>query len=486
MSMPSTYANFVQSPLPGHSPNSTRNLSSRDGYSPGHLAAPTNSNTINGLRANPMNETAPLPAPRKGADAYEFPVGGLASSPPPQAKPRTNRAQPRDARLDNTTMMDLADYARSTGPENEKQLPKALSSRPGTSATVKTVKSTSNTIRTMPAPPVPTARPTTQQSQGSKSVGARTRFQAREPTVPRKSGTNDLIEFLREGPPSSAGVNGKLSTGEGRASAASTQNSSVAPRSIQESMKSSTALLASNRAQQKKVSGATSHRSTAARNAPVPQRDTMPTRKQRRVTDPYAIDDSDDDVEDPLTPAQAKKTQNESLIDFLRNTAPPPGSSPPPILAGSFNAASSTAAAGAVRRQTSNQGVRERIMRSTSRSSLNRKTSVNQSQPIVKTDEPQQHYRSTGQARETSSQLVQTGKNIDSHKPTTVTDAQHVDRLQARGPTSSSRTNTADLANYLKNSGPPVVPVRGPVRHPSVLKEEAGFLRFFSRRKAMK
>lgn len=212
----------------------------------------------------------------------------------------------------------------------------------------------------------------------------------------------------------------------------------------------------------------------------------MPTRKQHRVRDPYAIDDSDDDVEEPLTPAQAKRTQDESLIDFLRNTAPPPGSLPPPILAGSSNAALSTTAAGTVRGQSSNQGIRERIMRSASRSSLNRKASVNRSQPTVKKDEPPQQYRSTGRARETSPHLVQTGKKIDIYKPTTVTDAQHADRLQARGPTSSSRTDTADLADYLKNSGPPDVPAGGAVRHPSVLKEEAGFLRFFSRRKAMK
>jgi hypothetical protein len=425
------------------------------------------------------------------AAAYESPTRGVPSSPAMQARPRTNRAQPRDARLDTTTMMDLADYARSTGPESEQQLPKALSSRPGTSATVKTMKSTSNTIRTMPAPPMPRARPTTQQSQGSKSVGARARFQPREPTVSRKSGTNDLIEFLKEGPPSSAaGTNGNLSNGEGRASAASTQNSSVAPRSVQESMNSSTALLAANRTQQKKVNGATSDRSAVARNAPAPQRDAMPARKQRRVRDPYAIDDSDDDPDESQGPVQAKRAQDESLIDFLRNTAPPPGSSPPPILAGSSNATSSATASGPVRRQSSNQGIRERIMRTASRSSLNRKASVNQSQTAGKNEEPSQYHRSTGQASETSPHLVQTGKKMDSNKPSNIPTAQHVDRnrshMKARGPTSASRTETADLADYLKNSGPPDVPAGAPVRHPSIVKEEAGFLRFFSRRKAIK
>lgn len=90
-------------------------------------------------------------------------------------------------------------------------------------------------------------------------------------------------------------------------------------------MNSSTALLTSNRNQQKKVNGATPDRSAVARKAPPPQGDAMPARKQRRVRDPYAIDDSDDDFTDDQTPAQAKRTQDESLIDFLRNTAPPPG-----------------------------------------------------------------------------------------------------------------------------------------------------------------
>ena len=417
-------------------------------------------------------------------------VGGSALSTSTQAKLRTNRAQPRDARLDNTTMMDLADYARSTGPENEQQLPKALSSRPGTSTTVKTMKSSSNTIRTMPAPRIPTTRPTTQQSESSKSVGARARFQARDPTVSRRSGTNDLIEFLREGPPASAGgLSSQTSIGNGRASAASTQYSSVAPRSIQESMNSSTALLDSNRAQAKNVVDVTSEYRSAGGNAPAPQRNGMPARKQHRVKDPYAIDDSDDDLDEQHTAAHAKRSQDESLIDFLRNTAPPPGSSPPAILAGPSNASSAAAAAGSVKRQSSTQGIRERIMRSASRSSLTRKGSVTHSQPATSNDDSRTYYRSGGNARDTSPHLVQTGKKIDAYKPTTVTHAAHVDRnrshMKARGPTSSSRTGTADLADYLKNSGPPDVPA-AQVRQPNIVREEAGFLKFFSRRKAVK
>lgn len=380
--------------------------------------------------------------------------------------------------------MDLADYARSTGPETEQQLPRALSARPGTSGTAKTVKSTSNTVRTMPAPPVPVTRPSTVQSQGAKRVGAHTRFEAREATVPRRSGTDDLIEFLREGPPSSPGhVNGYLPNDNGRASAASTQTSSVAPRSIQESMNSSTALLASNRAQSKKVNGVHPSTPAAVRQAPQSQRDATPARKQQRVRDPYAIDDSDDEMDEEQGPSQTRKTQDESLIDFLRNTQPHPGSSPPPILGGS----SVSAAAGVVKRQSSTQGIRERIMRSASRSSLNRKASVNNSRPAPTNDDnPPQYYRSTGTARETSPHLVQTGKKIDSYKPTSVTHAPHIDRNRAQkfaqAPISSRRTETADLADYLKNSGPPDTPAR---RRSSV-KEEAGFLKFFARRKAMK
>jgi hypothetical protein len=382
--------------------------------------------------------------------------------------------------------MDLADYARSTGPENEQQLPRALSSRPGTSGSAKTAKSTSQTIRTMPAPPVPTTRPSTVQSQGAKSLGGHTRFQARDATVPRRSGTNDLIEFLREGPPPSPGqLNGHLPNDNGRASAASTQNSSVAPRSIQESMNSSTALLASNRAQLKKLNGVYPSTPAAARQTPQPQRDAMPARKQRRVRDPYAIDDSDDEQEEQPSASPARRTQDESLIDFLRNTQPPPGSSPPPILAGS----PASAAAAGVKRQPSTPGIRERIMRSASRSSLNRKVSVTNSRPPPTNDDnPPQYYRSTGSAREASPHLVQTGKKIDSYKPTSVTHAPHVDRNQAqkvaRQATNSRRTETADLADYLKNSGPPESPAQ--VRRASSVKEEAGFLKFFARRKAMK
>lgn len=420
--------------------------------------------------------------------APESPAGGVIPSSSSPTKSRSNRVQPRDARLENDTMRDLADYVRSTGPANEQQLPKALSSRPGTSATMKTLPTTNDAARTTPMPPVPATRPMTQQSQSSKSVGARTRFQAREPTVARRSGTKDLIDFLKEGPPSSpsspGGVNGQLSNETGRASAASTQNSSVAPRSVQESMNSSTALLASNRTQPSKVNGMSTAATPTQRQLPQRQRDDMPARKQRRIRDPYAIDDSDDEAEEQQTPAQAKRTQDESLIDFLRNTAPAAGSSPPPVLAGSSAGPSNAAA------QPNNQGIRERIMRSTSKSSLNRKASVNTSRPPRTDSKVAPYNRSTTQARAASPHLSQKGRKIDSYKPTTVTHAPHLDRERkenfARPPTSSGRTETADLADYLKNSGP-VETVGIPImRQSSIVKEEAGFLKFFSRRKAMR
>ena len=54
----------------------------------------------------------------------------------------------------------------------------------------------------------------------------------------------------------------------------------------------------------------------------------IPTRKTRRVRDPYAIDVSDEELEDheELAPSTKKRvqTQEESLIDFLNNYAPPP------------------------------------------------------------------------------------------------------------------------------------------------------------------
>jgi hypothetical protein len=169
----------------------------------------------------------------------------------------------------------------------------------------------------------------------------RPKYQARGATVDYKDDNSDLIDFIRRGPPNGTGnpripravapfrttmdsdqlsgavggraVDAQLRDAEFRSSPASTHaESSVAP-SIQSSINSHSALLSRNKPMSY---------DTVEDDMP------MPKRKTRRVRDPYAIDLSDEELEDDdkPTPMPTKKvqTQEESLIDFLNNYAPPP------------------------------------------------------------------------------------------------------------------------------------------------------------------
>ena len=186
----------------------------------------------------------------------------------------------------------------------------------------------------------------------------------------------------------------------------------------------------------------------------------MPKRTQRRVPDPYAIEDSDDELDqDLVTPKQ--KTEEESLIDFLRNTVPPPAA-----------ASSSTATPSTTPKESSNSALKDRLLRKASLSGVSRNGTLKKS-----TVSPPGYKGTTNGAREESP-----------HQPTEPTHAAHLDRgrqkpravIEPRDPRSGG--DSRELAAYLMNSGPTETPL--PLSQP--IKEEAGFLKFFSRRRTVK
>lgn len=112
--------------------------------------------------------------------------------------------------------------------------------------------------------------------------------------------------------------------------------------SVQSSINSSSALLpAVNRNKPLPKSNTTGGRYGGADTSATFDDDMpMPKRKTRRVRDPYAIDLSDEDEMDEeeylaaITPGQRSKpqqTQEESLIDFLKNVPPPPPEPTPEV-----------------------------------------------------------------------------------------------------------------------------------------------------------
>ena len=249
----------------------------------------------------------------------------------------------------------------------------------------------------------------------------------------------------------------------GRTSAASTQDSSTVSQSVQSSTNSHTALLDRSRKMilGPSMNGARTGASTISSSQSA-ARDAMPKRKQRRTRDPYAVYDSDDDIEEVATPKP--KRDEESLIDFLRNTAPQPSMTAQPVVA----ATSSTALRQGLEKKSSSSAIRDRI-RNTTIPGLNRKNSVTATDPPA-------YSRGTAPRAE-SPHLSQAGSKLDSYKPTQPTHAAHVDRFR------SSRINgtVSNSADHLPNTEQFRVARTG-----NATKDESGFLAFFSRRKSIK
>lgn len=344
-------------------------------------------------------------------------------------------------------------------------------------------------------------------SSVSDRSATRLKFQARDARPARNTETADLIDFIREGPPRKAGdhridrnvapfrttmdsddlnalapprdVNGRDSLG-------SAQDSSIAARSVQESTNSRTGLLDPPRITSARVPNGVSPATNGVTRQTIPEQG-MPQRKRRAPKDPYAIDYDDDDLEEEEPVVKpVRRTQEESLIDFLRNTSPPPGMTTQPILA----VASRVPAANTkdLRQTASNSKLKDVLSRERPTSQRNGTAPPQASATSQRNGGPSSPRPNT--ARATSPHLTQSGSKIDSYRPTKATHAGHVERnrtTRSRGEArESSRTRgsgTADLADYLRNSGPPE-PVRAASQTKSPSKDQAGFLKFFQKRSA--
>ena len=437
---------------------------------------------LNGLRANPAS-TGPPPTQQK-----YIPSSKSVPPTPTTSKTKSSLGSPREARVERDNIRDLADYARSTGPDGPGQLPKAL---PSATAQSKSGSSTGTT----------SARP---------STGSRTRFLARDATVSRHAESSELIDFIREGPPRVPGdhridrkvapfrttmdsddLNGiapeRNADHNGTASVASTQNSSVA-RSMQSSVTSRTALLESSNRNKTQAAAPTKQPASMTLRQSALAGDGTPKRTRRRVRDPYAISDSEDDDLEETAPPPKTKTQEESLIDFLRNTAPPPNMTTRPIMTSD----SSTTSSSTIRPQSSNPGLKDRLLHTATMNGMNRKMS-NSTRPKrdAEAAPPTTTYTNNA-ARPESPHLTQMGSKLDTYRPTKPTHASIMERnrqrskIEAREPRTGG--NTSDLADYLRSSGPPPsAKVGGEAKEDEdAMKEQAGFRKFFGRNRSVK
>ncbi|EGC41402.1 conserved hypothetical protein [Histoplasma capsulatum var. duboisii H88] len=466
------------------------------------------SSKLNGLRIHSPSTASP--------NKSTFVESSVVKSNRPQSSiHKSATPQARDPRVERESLRDLSEFIRSTGPDQTPAAPINHSKR-----TTSLINSNSGqTTRKLSLSGSGTSSMTSSRASHTltKEMPKRTapRLEARPAVTPKDNGTSDLIDFIREGPqdglhriprtvaPFRTTMDsdefllnpGRAHRDPGKQSyAPSSHTDSATTKSGPSSFNSRTGLLDStNRA---------NIRTQPSLPAPGGALDTgeraMPPRKQRRVKDPYAIDfdSDDDDFETELLSGglKAHKEEEESLADFLRNAPPPPDlDQAPQLLSVNMNATNKA-------KMKSSTSMRTRLMRATSvdkipstklsRSSLrsyksNATTVSSQVGPAVSIPETTRLKVSRSNSHIKGSYSPQSSyrarANTQSNGGTN-----GVQRSQ-RSPPRGYQTSTAELADFLKNTGPPE-PVARPGSRSSFSEERekgngGSFTRMFSRMK---
>ncbi|KZF18964.1 hypothetical protein L228DRAFT_51584 [Xylona heveae TC161] len=451
-------------------------------------------------------------------------------------RPRQPSLPSRDARIQNESTRDFADFIRSTGPANEAvnqpaalHISPPLTPRPPTSVSS---KSRTPTITTSPKrkeigmsptglhPIISDARRDIPPSAGSSSTR---RFQARDAATSNADTSSDLIDFIRQGPPSDPYAhrfggqgNGGLKSvaptrttmdsdelsvaGNGRSrgvvSMASTVESSVNAKSGHSSMNSRTGLLSHPNGFDKPTAAHVGRLMTS--DPPVPQR------KQRRVRDPYAIDSDseDDELEENIKP----KRNEESLIDFLRNVPPPFEPEPPrPVSSHTQKSGRTILQKSPGPKAKSRAGGKAISKGAISKPTLIPLPPQHAAMPSLTTSGAphlslNQHLHDSPllpdslRLGNTHLDAMSRTTSIRSTQSSNPDPVRHVYIPPSRsgprsGPNFQARSgrldnsSTSDLADFLKNSGPPPGWQSQPKPLPILVKEESTFSRVFGRRK---
>ncbi|KAJ9297484.1 hypothetical protein DTO271G3_4259 [Paecilomyces variotii] len=445
---------------------------------PGEDQTRPNVRVINGLRANPP--AGPVTAKYK---PIEIPMSASASAKAPNSK----NVQPRDARSTVQSTRDFADFLRSTGPPGQPHMASGSGAHD--------VESRTHT-------PLSQQRPGT---QSSRRTGPR--LQARPATASKEDQTSDLIDFIREGPPTAGARRIPRTVAPFRNTMDSDELLSLGPRTDKEA----TATSSTGSTRNSSINAAYSDNSRTGlmesanranvRTSPVVQQsslpkgkpsgfpseddDMRPVRKQRRVRDPYAIDSEDeDDLEELLEGPKAKpQREEESLLDFLRSEPPPDfgtDSAPPQpfiINAGPPKSSSGMSAASAMK---------ARLLRN---ASLDRFPTAKQARTSLRSRRPTNSTANAGQnvVPPVPSSIQQAPSNtgaLNRSIPEKSDYTNNVDRGQGSGMASPPRrqTETSALADFLKNTGPPEPPA---YRTSPTLDDEksSSFTKLFTRRK---
>lgn len=387
------------------------------------------------------------------------------ASPPVSMRNRTGPVpQARDARVPRESMQDFADFIRSTGPPGADTRANGSSTR------------SSNTARSITGQPN-TNSPANEVRRGPK-------LQARGAVVNTAGESSELIDFIRQGPPSINGNDHRIprtvapfrntqdsdymtSAVGGKAVDAiipdvrtSQGSTNITEASATSSMNSQSALLNKSNRQQLYTGNNFG------------EDDMMPKRTRRRVYDPYALDSSDEDGEDDYGFGENLKPQpqrEESLIDFLNNCPPPAEPSTPRAVPPKKKSSAPNLIA---RLRSGSSSGQNRIGHGRKGSGMTESRSLSSRMgpkvthtPIVVPNVPDRYSPSMS----------------SSNPPRTASYGRVPMKKFEPREASSSRSQTADLANFLRESQPPPAMATFPSQPED--KSSSGFSRIFERRK---
>ncbi|KAM7199517.1 hypothetical protein V8F20_005701 [Naviculisporaceae sp. PSN 640] len=300
----------------------------------------------NGDRSRSSSFAKPNELTRSGSISRTS--GTLSES---RASNRANPPQARDARLPRESLADFAEFIRSTGPN-------------GSIAPQVSHSPTASTVVRNSSGPVPVSKASIDSGRPSTTLSNpnRPRLQARDASTDRRDDNSDLIDFIRRGPPSVGGTHRiPRSVAPFRSTMDSDQMSgAVGGRAVDAIVDVRSSQASTNVTDySSSINSSSALLPPANRNKPLPKSHTsvgnygaadtntnfddempIPKRKTRRVRDPYAIDLSDEDEMDEeeylaaMTPGlrpKPQQTQEESLMDFLKNVPPPPPEPTPEV-----------------------------------------------------------------------------------------------------------------------------------------------------------
>ncbi|KAF5979063.1 hypothetical protein FCOIX_5488 [Fusarium coicis] len=390
-------------------------------------------------------------------------VGDDRMKPLPSPNPNRPRmsAAPRDARVPSESTADFAEFIKSTGPAGD--------SRP-------------MQLRNVSSPNTPGK--TSLESRRVSSASNRNRYMPRDAVVESRSGSSDLIDFIRQGPPGANSnriphniapwdTTGAEEPAGGKAvdanipdirySQASTHGTESSMPSIHSSINSNTALL-KNKGQ------------PAPTSKMFDEDDMMPKRKTRRVKDPYAIDFSDDEDDEVLlaTPKPPVKKE-ESLAEFLMNYEPPPEPVTTPISQKiPKKKASAPSLIGRFTRKESNySNTASASPQGNDTRSLSSRAGFRNYIPI-QVNVPSGYDKYGMPTGENSSRPSQPASSASSGRRVPMKKFEPRDAV-------SNVSRTSDLAAFLRTSEPPPEPVMAPP--PPKEESSSSLSKMFSRRK---